>query len=395
MPLSQMEIQQFLSNLLFIVWDERFFWLPVVLALIFRKTWLYYIHARFIKGLSWTLFEIKLPREILKTPKAMEVVLNGLNITSDGNFLEKYWEGKLRAWFSLEIVGINGGIHFFVYAQKFFKNLVEAQIYAQYPAVEIIEVDDYTKISLSESFGREWASWGTEFMLTKDDAYPIKTYVDYGLQETATKEEQKTDPLTALLELMGSLKEGEQIWYQILMRATKNKKWKDEAKELVDEIMKRNEVPKEGEPKMGALMLSPGERDVLQAIERDVSKLGYDVGIRAVYVAKKDKFNSINKPAIIGIMKQYNDANLNGFKPNNATGLDYFFVEKREAKLKKAMVDAFRRRSYFYIPHERKPFILNSEELATIYHFPGQVAETPTLGRIEAKKSEPPAALPI
>ncbi len=395
MPLSQIEIQQFLAKLLFIVWDERFFWLPVVLALIFWKTWLYYIRTCFIGELSWTLFEIKLPREILKTPKAMEVVLNGLNITGDGNFLEKYWQGKLRAWFSLEIVGINGGVHFFVYAQKFFKKLVEAQIYAQYPAVEIIEVDDYTKISLSESFQQEWASWGTEFMLTKDDAYPIKTYVDYGLQETATKEEQKTDPLTALLELMGSLKEGEQIWYQILIRATKNKKWKDEAKGLVDEIMKRNEIPKEGEPRMGALTLSPGERDVIQAIERDVSKLGYDVGIRAVYVAKKDKFNSINKPAVIGIMKQYNDANLNGFRPNNATGLDYFFVEKREAKLKKAMVDAFRHRSYFYMPYERKPFILNTEELATIYHFPGQVAETPTLGRIEAKKSEPPAALPI
>jgi hypothetical protein len=42
-----------------------------------------------------------------------------------------------------------------------------------------------------------------------------------------------------------------------------------------------------------------------------------------------------------------------------------------------------------------KPFIMNIEELATIYHFPGTVATTPTLTRVEAKKGEPPANLPV
>jgi len=396
MPLPQMEIQQLFSDLLFVAWDARFLWLPVVLGGIFWKLWIHYIHARFIHDLNWTLLEIKLPREIAKSPKAMEMVLNGLHITSDGNFLEKYWKGKLRAWFSLEIVGIDGQIHFFVHTQKFFKKLVESQIYAQYPDVEIVEVDDYTKFSLADNFDDEWSLWGTEFLLTKKDAYPIRTYIDYGLHETMTKEEQKTDPMTAFLELLGSLKRGEQIWFQIMIRATK-KNWKDEAKALVDEIMKRDEkAPAEGERiNMGALMLSPGERDVVQAIERDVSKLGFDTGIRAIYLAKRDSFNGINIPSMIGIMKQYNDANLNGFRPNNTTSVDYFFKQSRESKLKKIMIDAFRQRSYFYTPYERKSFVLNTEELATIYHFPGKVAETPTFGRIEARKSEPPAGLPV
>jgi hypothetical protein len=47
------------------------------------------------------------------------------------------------------------------------------------------------------------------------------------------------------------------------------------------------------------------------------------------------------------------------------------------------------------MPYQRTPFVLNTEELATIYHFPGRVAETPTFGRIEAKKGEPPSNLPI
>ena len=394
MSLPQMEIQQLLSGLLFVAWDARYLWLPVVLGFVFFRLWIYYVRSRFVHELNWTLLEIKLPREISKSPKAMEVILNGLHITSDGNFLEKYWTGKLRAWFSLEIVGVGGKIHFFVYTQKFFKKLIESQIYAQYPDVEIVEVDDYSKFSLNENFNDEWSLWGTEFLLTKKDAYPIRTYIDYGLHETMTKEEQKTDPMTAFLELLGSLKEGEQMWLQILIRATK-KNWKDEAKELVDEIMKRNEEPKEGETKLGALALSPGERDVVRAIERDVSKLGFDTGIRAIYLAKRDKFNGINIPSMIGVMKQYNDASLNGFKPNNTTSAGYLFKKSRESKMKKIMIDAFRNRSYFYMPYERKSFVLNTEELATIYHFPGRVAETPTFGRIEAKKSEPPAELPV
>ncbi len=369
-------------------------WLPVVLAVVFWKLWIYYIRARFVKELDWILMEIKLPREIAKSPRAMEVVLNGLHITSEGNLIDKYWKGKQRAWFSLEIAGINGEIHFFVYAQRFFKNLIEAQMYGQYPAIEIVEVDDYAQLSAAEDFTDGWSSFGTEFKLSKEDAYPIKTYVDYGLHETMTKEEQKTDPMTAFIELLGALKEGEQMWFQILIRATKTK-WEDEAKEIVDKIMKRDEKPKEGEPKMGALTLSPGERDIVEAIERDISKLGFDVGIRAMYLARHSSFNPINKPSMIGVMKQYNSVNLNGFKPVNTTSVDYFFVKEREAAMKKIMFDAYRERSYFYWPHERKSFVLNTEELATIYHFPGKVAETPTFGRIEAKKGEPPVGLPM
>ena len=59
------------------------------------------------------------------------------------------------------------------------------------------------------------------------------------------------------------------------------------------------------------------------------------------------------------------------------------------------MFDAYVNRSAFYKPHKRKTFILNTEELATVYHFPGSVVRTPALGRIESKKGEPSAGLPI
>ncbi|MCK5590431.1 MAG: hypothetical protein KAI72_00610, partial [Candidatus Pacebacteria bacterium] len=62
---------------------------------------------------------------------------------------------------------------------------------------------------------------------------------------------------------------------------------------------------------------------------------------------------------------------------------------------KRTIFNAYKRRSYFYPPHKRKPLVFNIEELATIYHFPGMVAETPTFGRIDSRKGEAPINLPV
>jgi len=42
----------------------------------------------------------------------------------------------------------------------------------------------------------------------------------------------------------------------------------------------------------------------------------------------------------------------------------------------------------------KKKIILNTEELATVYHIPSKVMEVPMLQRIPAKKVEPPSGLP-
>lgn len=368
-----------------------FLWLPLFLGLFFWQTWLGQIRWRFLKSCRWILLEIKLPRDIAKGPQAMEVVLNALHQTRDGNLIERFWNGFLRPWFSLEIASINGQVHFFIYTQEFFKNLVEAQFYGQYPNIEIMEVADYTQAANFEDL-TEWGVFGAEFGLVKPDPYPIRTYIDYGLQASITEEEQKTDPVTAFLEFLGSLKEGEQLWFQVLIRASK-KDWKSEGQALVETLMKRDKKPAEGEKT--SFVLSPGERTVVEAVEHKLSKLGFDVTIRGLHIAKKDKFNFVNVASLTGSLKHYNTVNLNGFKPVATTGIDYFFKKTRSARLKRIMIDAYRKRSCFYSPYVSKFYVLNTEELATIYHFPGRVAETPTFARVEAKKSEPPASLPI
>ena len=69
-----------------------------------------------------------------------------------------------------------------------------------------------------------------------------------------------------------------------------------------------------------------------------------------------------------------------------------------EPRYAKQMLDAYRTRSFFYLPFRNwkvKPLILTVEELATMYHFPGKVVTTPTFGRIPSKKVEAPANLLI
>jgi hypothetical protein len=392
---------------LYFVFSGAYIWLPPLLIFIAIKLWLYYIRAKFLGSIEWTLLEVKIPKEILKTPQAMEVFLTALHQPrDDDNLLIGSWlKGQVRGWFSLELVSIGGDIHFYIRTQKFFKNFVESHIYAQYPEVSISEVEDYTNNVPYDLPGSDWKLWGGELILTKPDPYPIKTYVHYGLDKPV-KEEEKTDPITATLEFLSTIGPGEQIWIQILIMASKDRYskkgswfakqgWKDEGKALVEKLMKRDKKP---EPGMPPHQLSPGERLVIEEIERSMGKLAFDCGIRAIYVARGDVFKPGVIPGVVGAFKQYNSPDMNGFKPQNTTGVKYPWQDptgRRVADMKSAMFDAYRRRMYFYPPYARTPFVLNTEELATVYHFPGRVAQTPTLGKIESKRAEAPVNLPI
>ena len=378
-----------------VVWEARFFSLPVILAYLWWDIRLYFLRARFIRNIKWVLLEIKIPRDIPKNPRAFEIIFNALHVSRKGNLIQQYWYGRVHPWFSLEMASHSGHVHFYVYSWSEYRALVEHQIYAQYPDVEITEVDNYTR---SPAFGDpargEWSYFGSEFVLAKESAYPIRTYVDYGLDKEGIDEPEKNDPIPSFIEFMGSLPAGSELWYQVLIRAA-GSDWKKQGTDLVDKLLQRGAYEKKDVQSLGFLRLSPGETDVAKAIERKSAKIGYEIGIRAIYLGRKGIFDPANISAMLGLLKQYATQNLNGFKPVNITTRNYILVERRESVAKRRILDAYRHRSWFYTPHRRKISVLNTEELATIYHFPGRVSETPTLRRIEAKKSEPPMNLPI
>ncbi|MEK7133071.1 MAG: hypothetical protein AAB771_00050 [Patescibacteria group bacterium] len=366
-----------------------YIWLPIILFSIGWEIWIFYVQLYFISNTPWMLLEVKVPHNVFKSPQAMELVFNTLHNTYEGDRIEKYWKGFVKGWLSFEIASFGGKIGFFVRVPKIMKNLVEAQIYAQYPEVEIAEVDDYTKTLPENIPNEDWNLWGVEFGLTKEDAYPIRTYMDFKLEDVK-EEMEKIDPMSSLLEYMSSLKEGENVWFQLLIRASGNK-WLEEGKKLKEKIAVKTKG-KEGAP---ASPLLPGETELLKALDRNMAKLGFDAGVRVIYAARSDIYNLINISSITGVMKQYNSQNLNGFKPQKTTSGGFWFKKEREFRNKRLIARAFRRRGYFYHPYKRKSFILTSEELATIYHYPGRVVTAPTFERGERKKGTPPPNLPI
>lgn len=389
--------------------------MPILLASIALDIWMRYVRMRFIEKEGSVLLEIKLPREILKSPLAMELVFTSLYLSGNNNYVDMYISGKSRPWFSFELVSIDGNVHFYVWTRPKLRKLVETQIYAQYPGVEIHEAEDYTKNVYHSGKLKPGGAppfWATYFKLSKDDVYPIKTYVDYGLDKDP-KEEFKIDPITSVLEYLGSIKKGEQAWIQILIQAHKKEdltdgrlfkkpNWEDPGKKKIKELIDKLKTDGgESESKSSYRIPTKGEQDLITALERELTKLPFEVAMRGFYISTPEAFNPVNIVGLIGSVRQYGSQNLNGFKLGKFTDFNYpwqDFRRYRRNAIEKKMLDAYKRRSFFQPPYKhfkQKPFILNTEELATIFHFPGSVATTPTIQKSMSKKAEPPPNLPI
>jgi len=395
---------------------------PVILIYISILLWVRYVQLKYISKQKPVLLEIKIPKDIQKSPLAMEIILGVMQQSGAATYTEAYLDGKVAPWFSLELMSIEGQVHFYIWAsEKKFKTLIEAQIYAQYPTVEIYEVPvdkDYVR-----NFNYDPAQkiiWGLQFGLTKKDVYPIKTYVDYNMDKDQ-KDEYRIDPMTAVLEYLGSASKGNQIWLQILIRkhGTQGLKefrlkekvdWKAEAEDEIKEIKKKATPETKGDFP-GFPNMTKGQTETIAAIERGISKISFDTCMRGFYLAEAEYFNPAYISGLIGSAKQYSSISLNGFKLKSKTDVSDLlkdwstllpFLKKyivwKKSKLTQEMFNAYRLRSFFYPPYQfykQNPFVLNTEELATIYHFPGNVSATPTLAKIASKKSEPPANLPI
>lgn len=385
-------------------------WLPTVLFFIFFEWWQDYTRKHFNLGQGRVTLEILLPEEILKSPLAMELVLGHLYQTaSPDNLAQTYWDGKHPPTFSLEMVSIGGTVRFFINTPtKKYKNIIEAQLYSQYPGIEIRDVPvDYT----AEIDGtlKDFEVFSMHFGIRKANAYPIKTYIDYGLDKDP-KEELKIDPITQMLDMLGSIGPHERIWIQILISAhreetlklgslTHKPDWKDAIKKEINTIAGRD-AKKLGPAELEAMpRLTEGERNVIKALERSLSKTPFNTVIRAVYAAKKGYYLPGERiGAIITSWFQYNDQMLNQFGLKWRTDYNWNWLQDRGGRRKQAHkkreINEYKRRVYIKQAKNDGRFILTTEELATIFHIPGKVARTPTLGRIPSARAEPPPNLP-
>ncbi|MCR4333931.1 MAG: hypothetical protein NUV60_02900, partial [Patescibacteria group bacterium] len=378
--------------------------------------WIVLRRSEFIAGQKYILLEIKPPRNLVKTPLAMEAFLATLHQTGgESTWYARLIEGKVRAFFSLEVASFEGQVHFFIWTRANFRRLIEGQLYAQYPGAQVVEALDYTRLISGRS--DEWSVWGCDFKHTAKDPLPIKTYIEYGLDKVQ-KEPEQVDPLANLIEFMGSVGKGEYLWLQFVIRAHKGEKylktkgegftWKDEAKELVDKIRKDTRSvyidPITGKEMPGFPNPTKGESERMAAIERNVSKHGFDVGGRGIYLSRSEKFNPIIITHMITLFKPFSTEGWNGIKASSWLMRfdDYPWeigVEKMKEKYRQKLVEAFRRRQFFYDPFTYgisvdDAMVMSTEELATVFHIPSRSVETPGLGRIQSAVGEAPPNLP-
>jgi hypothetical protein len=390
--------------------------------------WLHYINRAYLDSIEWVVLEIIPPKEVFKSPQAMELVLGALYGGDATNAYLKYWKGEVGQMYSLEIASIEGKVHFYIRFHKKFRKAFEAQLYSQYPQATVIEVEDYAQKVPDYKPDGPINMFGYTMKLAKPDPYPIKSYVDFGLDKAvgSLDEEQRIDPITPILETMGSIGKGEQIWMQIIMQKELNrhtvkgkegdeegKSAKDKAKEILKELKEKVNV-KDAEGKVTPLRATKGEQMVVEAIERHMNKPAFDCGIRVIYVAPKENFNGNTIGAFTAMFRQFISEDLNTLKIGSLTkppDEPWKDIWKRKLnKKKKEMLEDYKSRTYLYGDfkfHELKtyfehpassgepPMLLSVEEIATLWHLPGKVVETPTFTRIESKKSEPPVNLPI
>jgi len=359
---------------------------------VFIAAWLFYLIKKnnqkvaYIERSEHTMLQIIVPKDNDKKELSAEQLFASLH----GILRPSSDAGGIQEHISFEIVSHDHLIYFYVWCPKHLKDYVESQVYAQYPTIQITEMDsDYSHKDLH---GRK--AYTSEVVLSKDEIFPIKTFATF-----------EVDPLAGLTTVLASLSDKEEMWIQILAEPVSDS-WHAKSLNYVDEVRngKKKGIFDDWKSGPGNLVkdaltafftpdvyynqsakaasgpgkkeLSPGQTTLLSAVEAKAEKLGYAVKIRVCYIGDNEQAAKQRLQALVGGFKQFNTVNLNGFSGTP--------MAEGEEGLK-----AYQNRTF-----EDSGFILNIEELASVFHLPHTSVETPNIAYTSTKVGEPPSLLP-
>src|SRR3972149_178526 len=338
------------------------------------------------------LLEIRVPKGNEKDPLAAENMFASLH-------------GLLRVdpseqeHISFEIASDSTGIHFYVWGPSHLKDFISGQVYAQYPSAEVRLLErDYMQEDLAGL-----SACGESLVLTKESFFPLRTFRDF-----------EVDPMAAVTGAMSEIKEGERIWLQIVVRPVPDnwqaagheyargvksgiKKVKLGLSELIrgtvaemgemipyaveqftNPAAQAARIAKGSSPsKSDAPRLSPGQELELKMIEDKLTRVGFEVGIRVFIAALESKNCQDLLRGATASFRQFSVANLNSLDKAPLTGGIEGF--------KNAMASR---------EFPAKPYVLDTAELASLFHLPNISVETPAIAWATYKKGEPPANIP-
>lgn len=359
----------------------------VVRLIIFRRS----VRNSYQKN---SVFLIRLPKEKPKedqgftTQQLREEIARSETIFASIGGLKA--ERGFDAWlhgrsdhFSFEIVASNNKIAFFVVMPPDKARYLEQQIHAYYPDASIEQVPDYN------IFTPQSQIVGAYLKTKKHYVFPLHTY-----------QKMEVDPMNSLINVISKLENNESIAIQYVVRSAR-KEWHSTARKIIHNIQKKNSI-KEGMSAGSALneissivntvaqnsnhnnneqpqnqkKLTPQEEELLKSMEEKNSKAGLDVNIRLVVSAP-------SKEKAIMYLNNIGDS----FMEYNHYSYGNSFT--RAIKSPRQISDFIYRRFNGKISS-----LLNTEELASLFHFPLKNAETPNILWLTSKVAPAPSEVP-
>lgn len=358
---------------------QWYVWVPVVILLGYL-TWRNNRQVDVLREVESELLILEIPRANDKSELAAEQMFASLHgILRDAREL-KINDGY-QEHLSFEIASVGGQIQFYVWTPRALRNFVESQIYSQYPTVQIrTATADYTAHEQQHN-----VVYTAEVVLAESEFLPIKTFQSF-----------EVDPLAGITGTLAKLEDtDDEIWIQILVRPVADD-WHKASDAWVRRVRGGGLFGEAFHPKarwfsqfLMALWqppegnmttvteLSDRDKTRIAEAEKKAAKLGYQVKIRVAYLGDSTTDARLRMQAIIGTFKQYNSTNLNGFTMSH----DSF----RKEDLNRYKLRLFADRG----------FLLNIEEMASVFHLPHTNVETPNIVWASNKTAEPPNRLPV
>jgi hypothetical protein len=328
-----------------------------ILALIFLIALLYLFFQWFrykdreTYSLGFVLLEIRLPKDNEIKIDAAEQMFASLYAIYESDWFKKLV--KPQDHFSFEIVALKEDIRFYLSCPGNLQDLIEKQVHGAYPGAEIYQVDEYNIFSENGKVA---------FTSIRSDSaayYPIKTY-----------KELATDPLNSLTSALAKMTEGEGAAIQFLFSPADGK-WQTAGHSYVSTTKKR-----EADPETAKYHT---DQKTYELIETKISKPGFKTSIRVVVSSPQESSAKMHLKNLTGTFAQF-ASNLNHLSPPKRIWLKQLF-----------MIDFI----YRYMPlFDRHISILNTEELATLFHLPNKMVETPHIHWLNAKRAPAPAEIP-
>ncbi len=291
---------------------------------------------------------------------------------------------------SMEFVAKDGKIFFYIGCPGGLKDIIEKNIQAQYPDAHIEIAKDY---SIFPNKPLQIAA--KNLGLNKNYIFPIKTYKL--LEE---------DPINAITNSLSKLQADEYAGVQILLRPTSGV-WRISAEKAAYNIQQGKSILTHngsGLSKISAYFFNfiynlrqdekdknknefynpnnphkqtPMQESQVKLLGEKAAKLGFEAQIRVVAVSETAQLAEQSLREIISSFSQFNAPDSNGF----------YAITLRNKSEELA--------NYVYRTFSpSRKFVLNTEELASIYHLPNRFTDTPNIAWLLAKRAAPPSNLP-